>query len=181
MKLLNGLKIAILSTNGFEKSELEEPRKALDAAGAQTFVVSPEKSTIRDFTNDAWGPDVKVDVHLPDANPADYDALVLPGGAMNPDRLRLVPEAIAFVKAFVDAKKPIAALCHGPWTLINARGVKGKTMTSWPTLEVDLINAGANWVDKVTVEDGNLVTCRKPADIPVFNKAMIELFAKIKK
>lgn len=180
MKLLDGLKVAIVATNGFERSELQDTRKALIAAGAQTFVISPEKGAIRDWTDDEWGPEVKVDVNLSDANPADYDALLLPGGAVNPDRLRLVPQAIAFIKTFVDAQKPIAAICHGPWTLINAQGVKGKTMTSWPTLKVDLINAGANWVDKEVVVDGKLVTSRAPADIPAFNKAMIEMFAKYK-
>lgn len=175
--LLNGLKIAILLTNGFEQVEMTEPRKALDNAGAKTVLISPEP-TIKawDGKKKQWGETFKADLLLDKAIPTDYDALLLPGGVMNPDILRMNDKAVAFVKAF--ANKPIAAICHGPWTLINAQLVKGKTMTSWPSLKQDLINAGAHWVDKEVVLDGNLVTSRKPDDIPAFNKTMIELFSK---
>jgi protease I len=177
MNKLNGIKVAILATDGFEQSELTEPRKALDAEGAVTKVVSPKSGAIRGWQKKDWGENVGVDLELSDVKPDDFDALLLPGGVMNPDKLRLEPKAIAFVKAFVDAGKPIAAICHGPWTLIDAGGAKGRNMTSWPSLRTDLENAGATWADKEVVEDGNLVTSRKPDDIPAFNAAMVKLFA----
>lgn len=176
-QILIGLKIAILVTNGFELSELEQPKKALEYQGAKVEIISPEKSKVKSWNKDNWGKEFKVDVTLLSANAKSYDALLLPGGVINPDKLRIVPEAINFIKHFVDNNKPIAAICHGPWTLINANGVKGKTVTSWPSLELDLKNAGANWVDKEVVVDGKLVTSRKPEDIPAFNKEMIKLFA----
>ena len=177
-KELSGKKIAILATDGFEQSELFEPTKALEAASATTHVISPKKGAIKGWNHTDWGETVDVDVELANADPNAYDALVLPGGVMNPDKLRLEPKAIAFVKAFADAKKPIAAICHGPWTLINAGAVRGRTMTSWPTLEADLRNAGASWVDREVVVDQGLVTSRKPDDLPAFNKKMIEEFAE---
>lgn len=128
----------------------------------------------------SWGDEIPVDVELKNANAEDYQALVLPGGVMNPDRLRLKPEAILFIKKFVDDNKPIAAICHGPWTLIDAGGVKGKSVTSWPSIKTDLVNAGANWVDKEVVRDGQILTSRKPDDIPAFNKEMIKMFAETK-
>ena len=174
---LNRTKVAILATDGFEQVELTRPREALDNAGAETRVVAPKPGQIRGWQTTDWGDSVKVDLALADARAEDFDALLLPGGVMNPDKLRLDDKAIAFIKAFVDAGKPIAAICHGPWTLINAGAVKGRRMTSWPSLQTDLNNAGANWVDETCVVDGPLVTSRKPDDIPAFNKAMIELFA----
>ncbi|CAG2128604.1 type 1 glutamine amidotransferase domain-containing protein [Cupriavidus plantarum] len=174
---LNGKKVAILVTDGFEQVELLEPRKALDAAGAQTTVVSPQDKQVKGWNIKEWGDTVPVDQPLAQARPDQFDALLLPGGVINPDALRMQPEAVAFVKAFVDAGKPIAAICHGPWTLIEAGAVKGRKITSWPSLRSDLTNAGANWVDQESVTDGNLVTSRKPDDIPAFNRATIELFA----
>jgi protease I len=174
---LEGVKIAILATDGFEQAELTEPRRALQEAGADTEVVAPKAGRIRGWKSKEWGDEVGVDSTLEDADPKDYDALVLPGGVMNPDHLRMEPQAVAFVKAFFDADKPVAAICHGPWTLIDAGGVKGKKMTSWPSLKTDLSNAGAKWVDEQVVADGELVTSRKPDDIPAFNKKMIEMFS----
>ena len=174
---LNLTKVAILATDGFEEVELTRPRDALDQAGAEIQVIAPKPGEIRGWKTTDWGDDVKVDLALADARAEDFDALLLPGGVMNPDKLRLDDKAIAFIKAFVDAGKPIAAICHGPWPLINAGGVKGRRMTSWPSLQADLRNAGANWVDEACVVDGPLVTSRKPDDIPAFNKAMLELFA----
>ncbi len=177
MTKLTGLKVAILATDGVEESELVRPRKALDDAGAVTTLVSPKKSKVKAWSAGNWATEFPVDVHLFSANADAYDVLLLPGGVMNPDHLRMIPEAVEFVKKFADAKKPIAAICHGPWMLINAQAVKGRTVTSWPSIKEDLINAGANWLDKEVVEDGNLVTSRKPSDIPAFNKKIIELFA----
>ena len=175
---LKDLRIAILAENGFEQSELIEPRKALDAAGARTSVVSPQSGKIRGWSHTDWGQSVPVDVALDEAKPDDYDALLLPGGVMNPDRLRMQPKAVAFVKAFFDAGKPVGAICHGPWLVIEAGAARGRQMTSWPSLQTDLRNAGANWVDRESVVDGNLVTSRKPDDIPAFNRAVIEQFSK---
>src|SRR5579864_4676737 len=172
---LHGKKIAILATDGFEQAELLEPRKALDQAGAKTQVVSPKEGKIRGWNHKDWGQEVSVDVPLKSAKAEDYDALLLPGGVMNPDQLRMIPEVVAFVKHFTDAGKPVAAICHGPWTLIEAGAVRGKTITSWPSLKTDLKNAGATWQDKEVIRDGNLVTSRKPDDIPAFNKEMIRL------
>jgi len=175
---LQGKRVAILATDGFEQSELLEPRKALDEAGAKTQVVSPADKKIRGWNHKDWGTEVAVDVPLQSANADEFDALLLPGGVMNPDQLRMKPEAVAFVKRFTDAGKPIAAICHGPWTLIEAGAVRGRTITSWPSLKTDLKNAGANWVDKEVVADGGLVTSRKPDDIPAFNREMIRLFGE---
>src|SRR5579872_4590684 len=175
---LQGKKIAILATDGFEQAELLEPRKALDQAGAQTQVVSPKDGKIKGWNVKEWGKEVQVDVPLKSAKPEEFDALLLPGGVMNPDHLRMDPQAVEFVKHFTDEGKPVAAICHGPWTLIEAGAVRGKTMTSWPSLKTDLRNAGANWVDKEVVPDGTLVTSRKPDDIPAFSREMIRLFAQ---
>jgi protease I len=175
---LDGLKVAILATDGFEQSELLEPRKALQQAGATTEVVAPKSGKIRGWNHTEWGEEVGVDKELQQADPEQYDALVLPGGVMNPDKLRAIPEAVSFAKSFFDAGKPVAAICHGPWTVLEAGAAKGHRMTSWPSLKTDLRNAGADWVDAEVVVDGQLVTSRKPDDIPAFNRAAIELFAQ---
>ena len=174
---LSGKKVAVLATDGFEQSELEKPVEALKAAGATVEVISPKSGQIQGMEHDEKGHPVSVDRELKDASSSDYDALVLPGGVANPDKLRLEPKAIAFVRDFVQADKPIAAICHGPWMLINAEAVKGRKVTSWPSLEVDLKNAGAEWVDQEVVVDGGLVTSRKPDDLPAFCEKMIEAFA----
>jgi protease I len=177
---LQGKKVAILVTDGFEQSELMEPRKALDEAGATTQVVSPAGAKVKGWNHKEWGNEVPVDVPLESANADQFDALLLPGGVMNPDQLRMNPKAVEFVKRFADAGKPVAAICHGPWTLIEAGAVRGRTMTSWPSLKTDLKNAGATWVDKEVVNDGGLVTSRKPDDIPAFNRKMLVLFGEVK-
>jgi protease I len=175
---LNNTRVAALVDNGFEQSELLEPKKALEAAGARVDIVSPQQGKVKGWQHTDWGQEVAVDVRLDAANPDQYDALLLPGGVMNPDKLRANPKAVQFVKAFVDSGRPIAAICHGPWTLIEAGAVKGRRMTSWPSLRTDLRNAGANWVDQECVTDNGLVTSRKPDDIPAFNRKMIEEFAE---
>jgi protease I len=174
---LQGQKIAILVTDGFEYVELVRPRQALDDAGAETSVVSPKTDQVRGWNFKDWGDELPVDVPLDRASPEAFDALLLPGGVINPDFLRIQPKAVAFVKSFFDAGKPVAAICHGPWTIINAGAARGRRMTSWPSLEIDLRNAGAQWVDEEAVSDQGLVTSRKPDDIPVFNQAMISLFS----
>lgn len=171
---LQGKKVAILATDGFEQSELEKPKAALEEAGAKADVISLKSGEIKGWDTDDWGDKVTVDVVLADANADDYDALVLPGGVMNPDKLRIEDAAINFVKSFFNAGKPIAAICHGPWTLINAEVVKGKKMTSYPTLRKDLENAGAEWADEEVIVDNGLITSRNPNDIPAFNKKLIE-------
>ena len=175
---LKGRKVAILATDGFEQVELTEPRKALDAAGAQTRVVSPKSGTIRGWNFTNWGDEVKVDLQLDQARPDDFDALLLPGGVMNPDRLRMNDKAVEFVAAFFDAGKPVAAICHGPWTIIEADAADGRRIAAWPSLKTDLRNAGAEWVDEEACVDGNLVSARKPDDIPAFNREMLALFAR---
>jgi len=173
---LEGLRVAILATDGFEQSELMEPRQALDAAGAMTDVVSPRGDPIRGWRHKEWSESVDVDETLDDVDPSDYDALLLPGGAMNPDALRMQPQAVAFVKAFFDTGKPVAAICHGPWMVVEAGAVAGRRMTSWPSLKTDIRNAGGEWVDEQVVVEDNLVTSRKPDDLPAFNREMIALF-----
>jgi protease I len=175
---LMGKKIAILATDGFEQAELLEPRKALDEAGATTVVIAPKSGEIKGWDMKDWGESVKVDKVLDDSNPHDYDALVLPGGVMNPDHLRMDPKAVNFVRQFVATGKTVAAICHGSWTLIDAGALKGKTVTSWPSLKTDLKNAGANWVDQEVVTDGQFIFSRKPDDIPAFNKAIIEAISQ---
>jgi protease I len=174
---LNGTRVAILITDGFEQVEMTEPRKALDQASAKTQIVSPKSGKVRGWNHTAWGDEFPVDLALDQARPSDFDALLLPGGVMNPDRLRMQPKAVAFAKAFFDAGKPIAVICHGPWTLVEADVVRGRRITSWPSLKTDLRNAGANWVDQEVVVDGALVSSRKPDDIPAFNREMLHLFA----
>jgi protease I len=176
MKDLQGKKVAILVDTGFEQVELIEPRQALDQAGAKTVVVSPQKDRVKGWNHTAWGQEVAVDLPLEKARAEDFDALLLPGGVMNPDRLRMNRKAVDFVKAFLTAGKPVAAICHGPWLLVEADVVRGRTVTSYPSIQTDLKNAGARWVDQEVVVDNGLVTSRKPDDIPVFNRKMIEEF-----
>jgi len=173
---LKGLKVAILATDGFEQSELTEPRKALDEAGADTEIVSPKPGKVRGWKMKEWGEEVPVDQSLDEADPEDYDALVLPGGVINADALRLQPKAVNFVKDFFDEDKPVGVICHAPWTLIESGSARGHKMTSWPSLKTDLTNAGAHWVDEEVVVDGNLVTSRKPDDLPAFNREITKLF-----
>jgi deglycase len=175
---LSGRKVAVLATDGVEQVELTEPVKALKQASAEVHVVAPKEGEIHGFNHHERGELIPVDVPLQQADPNTYDALVLPGGVINPDQLRLLPEAIEFVRAFARAGKPIAAICHGPWTLIDAGAVQGRRLTSWPSLQNDLRNAGAEWVDAPVVTDQGLVTSRKPDDIPEFCRKMIEEFAE---
>jgi len=175
---LNGKRIAALVDHGFEQVELTGPKHALEQAGARVDIVSPQPRTVKAWQHTKWGDDFTVDHDLPQARAEEYDALLLPGGVMNPDHLRMNPRAVEFVSAFVQAGKPIAAICHGPWTLIETAAVRGKRMTSWPSLKTDLTNAGAHWVDERCVVDNGLVTSRKPDDIPAFNEKMIEEFAE---
>ncbi|WP_225032641.1 type 1 glutamine amidotransferase domain-containing protein [Paraburkholderia sp. XV] len=177
---LKGLKIAILIEEGFEQVEMVEPRKALDEAGAETRIVSPRNEHVRAWNFTKWGDEFPVDVALDRAKPQDFDALLLPGGVLNPDVLRTEPKAVAFAKAFFDDGKPVASICHGPWTVIEAGAAHGRRMTSWPSLKTDLKNAGADWVDQEVVVDQNLVTSRSPDDIPAFNREMIKLFSTMR-
>lgn len=174
---LTGLRVAILVADGFERVELSEPRQALREAGARVDIVSPVRGEVQSFEHHDKSERFRVDVPLEGAKPDDFDALLLPGGAFNPDFLRMQPAAVSFVKAFFADGKPVAAICHAPWTLIEADVVRGRTLTSWPSLQTDLRNAGATWVDREVVVDGALVTSRKPDDIPAFNAKMLELFA----
>ena len=175
---LSGKKIAILATDGVEQVELTEPRKALEGAGARTELISPKPDQIKAWKFKEWGANLKVDQRVDEVRPQDYDALLLPGGAMNPDHLRMDSGAVDFVRQFVSTGKPVAAICHGPWTLIEAGVVAGKTMTSWPSVKTDLRNAGANWVDREVVTDGQFITSRKPDDIPAFSHALIEAVSR---
>lgn len=175
---LKGRKVAALVENGFEQVELIQPKAALEAAGATVHVVSPQRSHVKGWNHTEWGDEVPVDRSLDVASPDAYDALLLPGGVINPDKLRMNDRAVQFVRAFVNDGKPIAAICHGPWTLIEANAVQGRKMTSWPSLRSDLRNAGAQWVDQEVVVDHGLVTSRKPDDIPAFNAKMVEEFAE---
>ena len=161
------------------KSELEQPKKALEEAGATTQVVSPsDREKIKGWNDKEWGEEVEVDVPLKSANAEKYDALLLPGGVMNPDHLRMDPEAVNFVKKFFEQGKPVAAICHGPWMLVETGAVQGRTLTSWPSLKTDIQNAGGTWVDEEVILSNGVVTSRKPDDIPAFNREMIELFSK---
>lgn len=175
---LEGKTIAILATDGFEQSELTKPKKALEEAGARTQVVSPKEGKIKGWDKKDWGEEVQVDVPLKSANPSQYDALLLPGGVMNPDHLRMIPDAVKFVKAFFEQGKPVAAICHGPWMLVETGAAKGRTLTSWPSLKTDIQNAGGTWVDKEAIVSDGVVTSRNPDDIPAFNREMIELFSR---
>lgn len=175
---LTNKKVAILVADGFEQVEMTEPRKALDAAGAKTKIISPMQGEVQGWNHFDKADKFKVDVPLEEANPEDFDALLLPGGVANPDQLRLKQEAVEFIEDMFDAGKPIAVICHGPWTLIEANVVRGRTMTSWPSLKTDLRNAGAEWVDEPVVVDQGLISSRNPGDIPAFNEKMIEEFAE---
>lgn len=174
---LSQKKVAILVADGFEQAELTEPKQALDEAGAQTHIVSPNSDTVQGWNHYDKGDNFPVNVSLDSANPDDYDALLLPGGVANPDQLRVNEKAVQFIQAFFAASKPVAAICHAPWTLIEAGVVKGRTITSWPSLKTDLTNAGAQWVDQEVVVDHGLITSRNPHDIPAFNRTIVEAFA----
>ncbi len=175
---LDGKKVAVVVTDGFEQVELTEPRKALEDAGAVVDVVSPKRDLVRGWNKKQWGDEIAVDVPLAEADPDDYDALVLPGGVMSPDALRVLPAVQKFVRSFFDDGKPVASICHGPWVLVDAHVLRGKKLTSWPSLHADLTNAGAEWLNAEVVVDHGLVTSRKPADLPAFNAKMIEEFAE---
>jgi len=176
MKPMKNMRIAILVDNGFEQVELTDPQKALEQAGAVTRIVSPAEGKVKGWQHTEWGDEFTIDVALDEANAEDFDALLLPGGVMNPDHLRINAQAIDFIKAFFAAGKPVAAICHGPWTLIEAGQAKGRTLTSYPSIKSDLINAGAKWVDREVVNEDGVVTSRKPDDLPAFNREMISLF-----
>ena len=178
---LNGIKVAILVTDGFEQVEMTEPRKALDAAGAKAELVSPKSGEVKAWKFTEWGDMFPVDVPLDHARPEDFAAILLPGGVLNPDTLRTLPKAVAFAKAFFDAGKPVASICHGPWTVIEAGAARGRRLTSWPSLKTDLGNAGAEWVDQEVVVDQGLVTSRNPDDIPAFNAEVLKLFASARR
>ena len=173
-----GQRVLIMATDGFEQSELEEPMELLQDAGYEVLVASPEEGSIQGWDEDDWGDDVDVDLTLDEANAEDFDALLLPGGQINPDKLRMDQQAVQLVRDFVDAGKPVAAICHGPWMLVEADVVRGKRVTSWPSIRTDLKNAGANVVDEEAVVDGQFVTSRKPDDIPAFVKALQGLLEK---
>jgi len=175
---LNGKRVAILVTEGFEQVEMTGPRKALTDAGAKAEIVSPTEGEVQGWNHFDKGDRFNVDVAVDAADANDYDALLLPGGVANPDQLRANPKAVQFVKHFVDSGKPIGVICHGPWTLIEAGAVKGRTMTSWPSLKTDLANAGAKWLDQEVVTDRGIVSSRKPADIPAFSRKLIEEIAE---
>ena len=175
---LRGKKVAIVVADGFEQSELTEPRRALEESGAETRIVSPNDREVRGWNHREWGDTFEVDIPVDRARAEEFDALLLPGGVMNPDKLRRDPKVLAFVRAFFDAGKPVAAICHGPWTLIDAGVVKGRTLTSYESIQTDLKNAGAHWIDTPVAVDNGLVTSRKPDDIPAFNRKMIEEFAE---
>lgn len=178
---LEDMTVAILVTQGFEQIELTSPREALGDAGATTHLVSPTSDAITAWDMKDWGDDFAVDVTLDEADAGIYDALLLPGGVLNPDKLRMNDKAVQFVRSFFENDRPVAAICHGPWTLIEADAVEDRTMTSYPSLRTDLTNAGAHWVDEEVVTDGNLVTSRNPDDLPAFNEATIALFSKGKR
>jgi protease I len=175
---LNGKKVAILATDGSEQSELAEPKKALEAAGAQTHIVSLQEGSIKGWKDNNWSDSFPVDALVTDVSASDYDALVLPGGVINPDKLRVDEDAVAFVRAFFDQGKPVGAICHGPWTLINAGVVEGRNLTSYKSIKEDLVNAGAHWFDEEVVTDQGLVTSRQPDDLPAFNAKLVEEIAE---
>ena len=178
MSHLKGKKVAILATHGFEQSELAEPQKALKDAGAEVHVVSPESGKIKGWNKSDWGDQFTVDRKLSDVKSDDYDALVLPGGVMNPDLLRRDESVLEFVQGFFKSDKPVSAICHGPWTLIDAGVARSRKLTSYHSIKTDLKNAGANWVDEEVVVDGNLITSRKPDDLPKFCEKTIDAIAE---
>jgi protease I len=171
---LKGKRVAILVGKGFEQIELTEPKRALEAAGAETAIVSPEQGRVRGWDMTDWGRSVRVDVPLEEADASDFDALMLPGGVMNPDHLRTNKKAVKFVKQFFEEGKPVGAICHAPWTLIEADVVEHRTMTSYPSVKTDLKNAGAKWVDREVVVDNGLVTSRDPNDLKAFCRALVD-------
>ena len=175
---LEGKKVAILVTDGFEQVEMTKPREALDEAGAETKIVSLKSGKIQGMHHADKGDKFDVDLTLDDARPDEFDALMIPGGLMNPDALRSNDDAVEFTRHFFEAGKPVAAICHGPWVLIDAGVVRGRTLTSWPAIKTDVKNAGGKWVNEEVVVDNGLVTSRKPDDIPAFNRKMIEEFCE---
>ena len=174
---LDGKRVAILVTDGFEQVEMTEPRKALEDAGVRTDLVSPARGKVKGWQHTKWGDEFPVDVPLSHVNADDYDALVLPGGVANPDALRVDEDAVGFVTGFFEEGKPVAVICHGPWTLVEGDLVRGRTLTSWPSLKTDIVNAGGEWVDEEVHVDGGLVTSRKPDDLPAFCATLVEEFA----
>jgi protease I len=178
MEELTGMHVAILATDGFEQAELLEPKHALEEAGAKTFVVAPKSGEIQGFKHDTKADKVKVDLTLDKASPEDFDAVLLPGGALNADQLRVEPKAQQFIRAIDEAEKPIAVICHGPWLLVSAGLVNGRKITSYHTIQDDLRNAGASWVDAEVITDGNWVSSRQPSDIPLFNREMVKVFSE---
>ncbi|HJW16902.1 MAG TPA: type 1 glutamine amidotransferase domain-containing protein [Flavisolibacter sp.] len=171
---VNGKKVAILTDNGFEEVELTSPMNALEQAGAIVHIVSPQKDKVKAWDHDHWSIELPVDKNLSETNPEEYDMLVLPGGVMNPDTLRLNKEAVSFAQHFLEQGKPLAAICHGPQTLVETGMLSGRNMTSYPSIKTDLVNAGVNWEDKEVIVDNGLVTSRSPKDLEAFNKKMIE-------
>jgi protease I len=178
MGKLEGKNVAVLVENGFEQVELTSPVETLRNEGADVTIISPRTGKVKGWKHTEWGDEFDVDLALDDARASDFDALLLPGGVMNPDKLRMNEKAVAFVKEFFSESKPVAAICHGPWTLIEAGVVEGKTMTSYPSIQNDLKNAGANWVDQEVVVDNGLVTSRSPRDLDAFNAKMVEEIAE---
>lgn len=176
IKELSGTRAAILACDGFEESELFEPKKALEAVGVECLIVSPHDGKIKGWNGKNWGKSIDVDMTVVDAFDQDFDFLILPGGVINPDKLRNSADAVAFVQSFANKRRPIAAICHGVQTLIETGFVKGKTLTSWSSLRTDLLNAGANWIDEEVVVDHRLITSRKPADLPSFNTVIVREF-----
>jgi protease I len=177
MDRLKGKKIAILSTNGFEESELFEPKKALEENGAEIFIISPEKGKIKAWNHGNWSREIEVSLTVDEANWNDYDALVIPGGVINPDKLRRSQEAVTFVRRFFEGNKLVASICHGPQLLIEAEVVKGRKMTSFHSIKKDLVNAGANWIDSEVVFDEGLITSRNPQDLEAFNQKIIDVLS----
>ncbi len=178
MNNLKDLKVAILTENGFEQIELVSPKQAMEEAGVKVEIVSPQEKEVRAWDEKDWGITVSVDKNLTEANPSDYDGLVLPGGVLNPDKLRMNEKAVAFIRHFLEASKPLAVICHGPQTMIETGMLEGRTMTSYPSVKTDLINAGVNWVDQEVVVDNGLVSSRSPKDLEAFNKKLLEELAE---
>ena len=175
---LNGKRVAILVEDGFEQIELTSPKQALEQAGAKAEIVSPKHDKVKGWDHTNWGQEFPVDIPLEQANPNNYDALLLPGGVMNPDKLRMNEQAVQFVRNFFEQNKPIASICHGPWMLVEADIARGRKLTSYPSIKTDVKNAGGNWVDQEVVVDQGIVTSRSPADLPAFNQKVIEEFAE---
>ena len=174
MATLTGKKVAILTENGFEEVELTSPKKALEDAGAEVEIVSPQKEKVKAWSHDHWSIEIPVDVNVKDADPKEYDALMVPGGVFNPDKMRINEDCVRFAQHFLESGKPLAAICHGPQLLIETGLIDGRNMTSYPSVKTDLINAGALWIDREVVVDNGLVTSRSPKDLDAFNKKMIE-------